>query len=98
VRHSLRQAERDPMPAVEQLAVLIAAMEGLVDGLEEQLLVDAMQRIRALAKKQLQEIEQRIADNKELRPEDSERVSAMVRAALEADLGTDVENRNGPIS
>ncbi|MCL1478003.1 MAG: hypothetical protein MH219_10945 [Marinobacter sp.] len=61
-----------------------------------------MQRIRALAKKQLQEIEQRIADDKELRPEDSERVIAMVRSALETDfetdLGTDLEARNGPIS
>jgi len=94
VRNSLRQAERDPMPAVEQLAVLIAAMEGLLDGLEEQPLVDAMQRIRALAKNQLQEVEQRIADNKELRPEDSERVIAMIRSALE----TDLEARNGPIS
>ena len=98
VRNSLRQAERDPMPAVEQLAVLIAAMEGLLDGLEEQPLIDAMQLIRTSAKKQLQEIEQRIADDKELRPEDSERVIAMVRSALEADLGTDLENRNGPIS
>jgi len=102
VRNSLRQAERDPMPAVEQLAVLIAAMEGLLDGLEEQPLVDAMQRIRTLARKQLPEIEQRIADDKELRPEDSERVIALVRSALETDfetdLGTDLEARNGPIS
>jgi len=73
-------------------------MEGLLDGLEEQPLIDAMQLIRTSAKKQLQEIEQRIADDKELRPEDSERVIAMVRSALEADLGTDLENRNGPIS
>ncbi|PFG10332.1 MULTISPECIES: F0F1 ATP synthase subunit alpha [unclassified Marinobacter] len=102
VRNSLRQAERDPMPAVEQLAVLIAAMEGLLDGLEEQPLVDAMQHIRALAKKQLHEIEQRIADDKELRPEDSERVITMVRSALETDSETDfqadLEARNGPIS
>ena len=35
VRASLRQAERDPISAVEQLAVLVAAIEGQFDGLTE---------------------------------------------------------------
>ena len=85
VRNSLRQAERDPMPAVEQLAVLIAAMEGLLDGIEEQPLIDAMARIRKLAHEQLQDIEKLIADNEELSPEDRERIIKVARSALEAD-------------
>lgn len=89
VRDSLRQAERDPMPAVEQLAVLIAAMEGLLDGIEGQPLIDAMLRIRALASKQLQEIEQRITDDQELRPEDRELIIVLARSALETDHGAD---------
>ena len=35
VRAALRQAERDPIPAVEQLTVLVAAMDGQFDGLSE---------------------------------------------------------------
>ncbi len=35
VRGALRQAERDPMPADEQLAVLVAAMDGVLDGMDE---------------------------------------------------------------
>jgi F-type H+-transporting ATPase subunit alpha len=88
VRAALRQAERDPMPAVEQLAVLIAAMEGLFDGLEEQPLAKAMARIRAAAQKKLQEIDQRIHDNQALRPEDRELITQTARAALEGTAPT----------
>jgi len=70
VRNALRQAERDPMPAAEQLAVLIAAMEGLFDAMSEQQLAGAMTRIRAAAQKQLQVIDERISENKGLSDED----------------------------
>ncbi len=47
VRAALRQPERDPMPATEQLAVLVCAMEGVFDGMEEAATVSAMHAIRA---------------------------------------------------
>ncbi len=47
VRAALRQPERDPMPAAEQLAVLVAAMEGLLDDLDETRIAPAMDAIRA---------------------------------------------------
>ena len=47
VRNALRQAERDPMPANEQLAVLVVAMEGVLDGMNEAKAQTAMQTIRA---------------------------------------------------
>ena len=46
LRTALRQAERDPMQAREQLAVLIAAMEGLLDGMDEAHTKAAMMAIR----------------------------------------------------
>ncbi|SDN56736.1 F-type H+-transporting ATPase subunit alpha [Lutimaribacter pacificus] len=46
VRTALRQPERDPMPAAEQLAILLAAMEGLLDGLDEARALRAMARVR----------------------------------------------------
>ncbi|SOB77107.1 F-type H+-transporting ATPase subunit alpha [Marinobacter sp. LV10R510-11A] len=97
VRTALRQAERDPMPAAEQLAVLIAAMEGLFDTLSEQQLTDAMARIRAAASKQLQFIDERISENKGLSKEDRERIITTARNALPASRSPSAnEVSNGP--
>jgi len=97
VRTALRQAERDPMPAAEQLAVLIAAMEGLFDALSEQQLTDAMARIRAAASKQLQFIDERISENKGLSKEDRERIITTARNALPASRSSSAnEVGNGP--
>ena len=74
VRTALRQAERDPMPALEQLAVLIAAMEGLFDKLSEQQIIKAMVRVRSATQEHLQAMDQRIAENQALRPEDREHI------------------------
>tara|TARA_R110002111_G_scaffold52586_14_gene91695 strand:- start:2992 stop:4608 length:1617 start_codon:yes stop_codon:yes gene_type:complete len=86
VRTALRQAERDPMPAAEQLAVLIAAMEGLFDALPEEQLSDAMGRIRAAARKHFQFIDERIRENKGLSKEDRERIITTARTALSTNL------------
>lgn len=92
VRTALRQAERDPMPAAEQLAVLIAAMEGLFDALPEEQLNDAMDRIRAAARKHFQFIDERISENKGLSEEDRERIITTARAALAANPAAQAEN------
>ncbi len=84
VRTALRQAERDPMPAAEQLAVLIAAMEGLFDALPEEQLSDAISRIRATPRKRFQFIDERISENKELSKEDRDRIIIAARTALSA--------------
>lgn len=81
VRNALRQAERDPMPAAEQLAVLIAAMEGIFDTLSEQKLTDAMARIRAAARKQLQVIDKRISEDKALSKEDRKLIVTIANEA-----------------
>ncbi len=49
VRTALRQPERDPMSAAEQLAVLVCAMEGLFDGLDETAGRSAMTAVRGAA-------------------------------------------------
>ena len=63
VRASLRQAERDPMPAIAQLAVLVAAMEGYLDGLGEADTLAVMAHIRAAAPRDLADIAKQIAGN-----------------------------------
>ena len=82
VRAALRQAERDPMPAIEQLAVLVAAMEGLFDGLPEQQVSNAMVSVRAAAQSELLAIDERITENRVLRPEDRELIIETARSAL----------------
>ena len=82
VRTALRQAERDPMPAVEQLAVLVAAMEGMFDAFSEQQISAAMRLVRDAAQQNLAVIEQRIADNKNLEDEDRELMITSARDAL----------------
>src|SRR5690554_2923459 len=88
VRTALRQAERDPMPPNEQLAVLITAMEGLFDALSEQQLTDAMLRIRTAARKQLQFIGERITENKGLSEDDRALIIATARSALAGSRST----------
>lgn len=89
VRTALRQAERDPMPAVEQLSVLVASMEGMFDGHSEQQVMDAMVNVRAAAQRELQAIDERIAANEALSEDDRQLIIDTARGAL-ADEGSAV--------
>lgn len=93
VRAALRQAERDPMPAVEQLAVLVAAMEGQFDGLSEAQTGTAMAALRTAATRELPDLATRIKENSPLSEEDKDQMITLGRAAR-ATAGGD----NGPES
>jgi F-type H+-transporting ATPase subunit alpha len=93
VRAALRQAERDPMPALEQLAVLIAAMEGLFDAVPEGHFIDAMYRVRHAARDALEDVAERIADNLALGKAEQERIIEIAREALAGWLDTDSRHR-----
>ncbi len=82
VRAALRQRERDPMSALEQLAVLVAAMEGLLDACPEAQWFEAVDRVRAAAQQHLQPVEQRFAGNQALTPEDRQVIIEVARASL----------------
>lgn len=83
VRAALRQAERDPMPALEQLVVLVAAMEGLFDAIAEEQFGAAMAVVRAAAQSQLQSIEQCIVEDRALSADERSRVIDVVVSALQ---------------
>ncbi|MFX0543040.1 F0F1 ATP synthase subunit alpha [Roseovarius sp. S4756] len=92
VRASLRQAERDPMSAIEQLAVLVSAMEGQFDGLNEPDTVAVMAKVRTAAVTEFEDLAEKIAQDGALSDEDRARMSALgrqSRAALEAQNGPD---------
>ncbi|MFP7671843.1 F0F1 ATP synthase subunit alpha [Marivita sp. S0852] len=84
VRTALRQAERDPMPATEQLAVLLAAMEGLLDGMDESRAQTAVAAIRGVARTDAgRELAQVIQRNEELSDTVRARIIDAARDALE---------------
>ena len=89
VRNALRQAERDPMPANEQLAVLFAAMEGVLDGMDESRAQAAMQAIRKAIRADDAGLSVTIASNGTLTEEARAQIIASARQALEEDDGPD---------
>ncbi|WP_303288008.1 F0F1 ATP synthase subunit alpha [Marinobacter sp. SS8-8] len=66
VRAALRQPEQDPVPAAEQLLVLMAAMEGLLDGLPEAAIAEAMTRVRKGVGDALEDVAKSIRQNRPL--------------------------------
>lgn len=92
VRASLRQAERDPIAAVEQLAVLVSAMDGQFDGLSEADIFVVMASLRAAAARDLGDLAEQIAQNAPFEEDARARMAALgeqARATLGAPNGTD---------
>lgn len=82
VRSALRQGERDPMPALEQIAVLISAMEGLLDDYEEADFDQAIRAIRRQAQRDLQFIDEHIRDRQRLSDEEKAQIIASAQQVL----------------
>ena len=85
VRGALRQPERDPMPADEQLAVLVAATEGLFDGMDERAMAAATGAIRRAIRGGLTETRDMIASGHRLGKEGRAHIVDMARTALQVD-------------
>ena len=82
VRTALRQPERDPMPAVEQLLVLIAALEGLLDGLSENEVAETMIRMRNSVGDSLKDVDESIRQNRSLEEAEKQSLLRVARTAL----------------
>lgn len=92
VRAALRQPERDPVPAVEQLLILMAAMEGILDDLSENEIVTAMARMRERVGDSLEAIAEHIAQNRALEEGEKATILEVARTALTLPG----ENTHGP--
>ncbi|WP_243405180.1 F0F1 ATP synthase subunit alpha [Pelagivirga sediminicola] len=82
VRAALRQNERDPMPGDEQLAVLLAAMDGLLDDMSEADATAAMNIIRKDMRENDGDTADLIATGRTLGDEGRGRIVSGARAAL----------------
>lgn len=91
VRAALRQPERDPMPADQQLAVLIAAMEGLFDDMDESAMAKASDAIRAVIRADNGKTSALIASGQRLGDEGRAHIIELARAALP-------EGADGPVA
>ena len=89
VRGALRQAERDPMPTVEQLAVLTAANEGVFDGLNEADADAVISRLRNAARRDLADIADSIAKDGTFDDEARARMLALGQRARDPDRSVD---------
>ena len=82
VRAALRQPERDPVPAVEQLLMLVSAMEGLLDGLPEAAVVSAMARMRQGVGDALKDVAETIEQNRPLADAEKAKLLRVARSIL----------------
>ncbi|WP_246209674.1 F0F1 ATP synthase subunit alpha [Pikeienuella piscinae] len=96
VRAALRQPEREPMPASDQLAVLIAAMEGLFDGMDEPALAAATGAIRAALRDDGDAAREMIASGRRLDDQDRARIVDLARAAIGERGQMNAEGREDP--
>ncbi|TBW55490.1 F0F1 ATP synthase subunit alpha [Marinobacter halodurans] len=95
VRAALRQPEYDPLSAIGQLAVLVAAMEGLFDGLSDQAVNTAMDQVRRAAERDLHTLDARIADNQALAAGDHEQLLTLATSAMAGNAAVQGKT-NGP--
>ena len=82
VRAMLMQTEHDHMPVPEQIAVLLAATEGLLDDLEPAALDDAAQALRRVMRADLSDLAAAIAAGDPLSDEARVRLTDALRDAL----------------
>ena len=87
VRGALRQAERNPMPAISQLVILTAAQAGVFDDLTEAALRATMDQINDVAPDALPEIAQKIAQGTELDDDAQAEMCALAQHACVAVKG-----------
>lgn len=84
VREVLKQPERRPLPAADQIAVLRAANQGLLDGLPVERIPEAERALRERVAEELGEITARIERGQRLSDADWERLDQALGRAMEA--------------
>jgi F-type H+/Na+-transporting ATPase subunit alpha len=82
VREALKQPLYDPLPATEQIAILLAATDGLFDDLLAERVVAASARIREMLPRQLPQLYEQIEKGGQLSAADREALIALAGKAV----------------
>ncbi len=82
IREMLKQPRYDPVPAPEQIAILLAATSGILDEIPLDKIASAKEKVRSEFLKRLPEVYKRIESAQKLSPEDHEAILNMSRDVL----------------
>lgn len=82
VREVLKQNQYEPMPAAEQIAVLLAAVRGILDAVSTKKVAEAEEQIRDAVRREVPDLCRRIEEGKKLGDEDANRLLEVIRAAV----------------
>lgn len=82
IREVLKQPQYEPIPAPEQIAVLLAATAGVLDDIPLEKIASAKKKIEKAFREQLPELYQRISSAEKPRPEDLEILLNMSKNVL----------------
>lgn len=85
VREVLKQPQYDPMPVPEQIAVLLAVTEGLLDNVPVGKVVEVEKMIRATVPQKVPEISQEIHQGTKLSEEDRQSLIQAIKSAIDTD-------------
>jgi len=84
VRAALKQPLYDPLPAAEQIAILLAATSGLFDGLAAEAVAEGSRQIRAALKAECPRIYELVESGGLLTEADRAELTALARKAMSA--------------
>jgi F-type H+-transporting ATPase subunit alpha len=85
VREVLKQPQYDPMPVSEQIAVLLAVTEGLLDHIPVDEVVEVEKRIRATVPDRTPEIGQEIREGNKLTEENRQSLIEAIKSTIGSD-------------
>jgi len=83
VREALKQNRYEPIPVAEQIAVLLAVVEGLLDELPVERVAEAAKTVRGALLRELPDLVHRIGDGAPLEDEERAGLLQVVRKSLE---------------
>ncbi|HSN53260.1 MAG TPA: alternate F1F0 ATPase, F1 subunit alpha [Candidatus Sulfomarinibacteraceae bacterium] len=83
VREALKQTEHDTMPVLEQIAILLAVTEGLLDELPVDAVSRAERAIREAVQEEASDLEREVSDGEDLDEDRRQRLLELVRDAVE---------------
>jgi F-type H+-transporting ATPase subunit alpha len=87
IREVLKQPRYDPLPAPDQIAILLAATSAVLDGVPPDRVASAKDKIRSGFSSRLPEVYKRIESAQPLKPEDRDAILSMCREILEGHDG-----------
>ena len=82
VREALQQPQNQPLPVAEQIAVLLAASEGVFDELEPEAVIPTAAQLRQHFVTTLPELANRIEEGEVLQDEDREKLLQLAREVV----------------